>query len=88
MTLTLTPELEQFVRDEAQRGAFASGSDYVRDLVHERFLKESERAARLKALDAALARGLADAQAGHSMPLDEAFQRLRDELKLPEEGAR
>lgn len=26
MTLTLTPELEQFVREETRRGAFASNS--------------------------------------------------------------
>ncbi len=63
MTLTLTPELEQFVRDEVRRGAFASSSEYVRDLVRERYMKERDRAAKLKALDAALARGIADAQA-------------------------
>jgi Arc/MetJ-type ribon-helix-helix transcriptional regulator len=33
MTLTLTPELENFVREEAQRGAFASSSEYVRDML-------------------------------------------------------
>ncbi len=59
----------------------------VRDLVRERYLKESERAAKLKALDAALARGIADAEAGRSMPVDEAFRRLRAELKLSEESA-
>ncbi|HEY5793807.1 MAG TPA: type II toxin-antitoxin system ParD family antitoxin [Bosea sp. (in: a-proteobacteria)] len=86
MTLTLTPELEQFVRDEAKRGAFASNSEYIRDLLRERYLKESERAAKLKALDAALARGIADAEAGRVIPVDEAFRRLRAELKLSEEG--
>ncbi len=85
MTLTLTPELEQFVRDEVRRGAFASSSEYVRDLVRERYLKERERAEKLKALDAALARGIADAEAGDTMPLDEAFRRLRAELALPDE---
>lgn len=84
MTLTLTGELEQFVREQVKRRAFASSSEYVRDLVRERYLKEQERDARLKALDAALARGLADAEAGRSMPLDEAFRKLRTELNLPE----
>ena len=83
MTLTLTSELEQFVREEVKRGAFASSSEYVRDLVRERYLKQRDRAAKLQALDAALARGLADAEAGRAMPLDEAFQRLRAELDLP-----
>ena len=82
MTLTLTGELEQFVRDEVKRGAFASSSEYVRDLVRERYLKERDRGAKLKALDAALARGIADAEAGRTMPLDEAFKRLREKLDL------
>lgn len=85
MTLTLTGELEQFVRDEVRRGAFASSSEYVRDLVRERYLKERDRAAKLKALDAALLRGIADAEAGRTIPLDEAFRRLRAELDLPDQ---
>ena len=84
MTLTLTRELEQFVRDEVRRGAFASSSEYVRDLVRDRYMKERDRATKLEALDAALTRGLADAAAGRTMPLDEAFKRLRAELELPE----
>jgi antitoxin ParD1/3/4 len=83
MTLTLTPELEQFVREEVRRGAFASSSEYVRDLVRERYLKERDRAAKQRALDAALARGIADAEAGRVTPLGEAFERLRVELDLP-----
>jgi antitoxin ParD1/3/4 len=41
MTLTLTSELEQFVRDEVRRGAFASSSEYIRDLVRERYMKSA-----------------------------------------------
>ena len=81
MTLTLTPELEQFVREEVRRGAFASSSEYVRDLVRERYLKERDRAAKLKVLDAALARGIADAEAGRVLPVGEAFERLRADLE-------
>jgi len=87
MTLTLTGELEQFVRDEVRRGAFASSSEYVRDLVRERYLKERDRAAKLEALDAALARGIADAKAGRTIPLDEAFGRLRAELNLSDRSS-
>lgn len=82
MTLTLTSELEQFVRDEVKRGAFATSSEYVRDLVRERYLREKERAAKLQALDAALLRGIADAEAGRTMPIEEAIERLRKELDL------
>ena len=84
MTLTLTSELEQFVSEEVRKGAFASSSEYIRDLVRERYLKERDRTAKLQALDAALARGIADAEAGRTIPLDEALKRLRAELKLSE----
>jgi antitoxin ParD1/3/4 len=84
MTLTLTEELERFVREEARRGAYASNSEYVRDLIRERYLLERDRAKKLKALDEALARGIADAEAGRIIPLDEAFKRLRTSLDLPE----
>jgi antitoxin ParD1/3/4 len=82
MTLTLTGELEQFVRDEVKRGAYATSSEYVRDLVRERYLKQKERAERQHALDAALLRGIADIEAGRSLPIDDAFEKLRKDLDL------
>jgi antitoxin ParD1/3/4 len=84
VTLTLSPEREQFVREEARRGAFASSGEYVRDLAPERFLKARDCAAKLEVLDAALERGIADADAGRVMPLGDAFARLRADLGLPE----
>jgi antitoxin ParD1/3/4 len=88
MTLTLTRELEQFVRDEVKRGAFASSSEYVRNLVRERYQRERDRAVKLQALDEALARGLADAKAGRVVSVDEAFRRLRAELKFGRDSAK
>lgn len=87
MTLTLTPELENFVREEVKRGAFATSSEYIRDLLRERYRRENDRAEKLKNLDIALAKGLADAEAGKVLPLRTAFERLREELGLPEQGA-
>lgn len=84
LTITLTEELEQFVRDEVSKGMFASNSEYIRDLLRERYRREQDRAAKLEALDAALARGIADVEAGRILPLDEAFRKLRAELGLPE----
>ncbi|MGV3548828.1 type II toxin-antitoxin system ParD family antitoxin [Rhizobium sp.] len=80
MSLTLTAELEQFVKDEVKKGAYASSSEYVRDLVRERYLREKADAERWKALDAALDRGIADVEAGRVMDIDEAFRRLRAAL--------
>ena len=80
MTLTLTAELEQFVKSEVQKRAYASSSEYVRDLVRERYLEERQKAEKLASLDRALERGIADAEAGRAMGVEEAFKRLRDEL--------
>jgi len=87
MTVSLTGELEQFVREQVRTGAFASSSEYIRDLVRERYNQQRDRAEKLKALDEALARGIADAEAGRTMPLDVAFRRLREELGLPEQSS-
>jgi hypothetical protein len=46
---------------------------------------EEERARKLAALDEALARGIADAEAGRVMPLEDAFARIRKELGFPDE---
>jgi antitoxin ParD1/3/4 len=44
-----------------------------------------ERTRKLARLDDALSRGIADAEAGRVMPLDEAFARIRKEIGLPDE---
>lgn len=80
MTLTLTDELERFVRDEVRKGSFASSSEYVRTLIRERYVRQRDREVRLKALDEAIARGIADAEAGRTVPVDVAFERLKTAL--------
>ena len=86
MTLTLTSELEQFVRAEVKRGAFASSSEYVRDLVREKYMRECDRAEKLAALDAALARGIADADAGRVHSLEDVFADLRARVAVEPES--
>lgn len=82
LTVTLGEELEQFVRVEVQKRAFASNSEYIRELVRERYELQRNRQARLDDLHRALMKGLADADAGRTIPLDEAFQKLKTELAL------
>lgn len=82
MTVTLTRELERYVREKVREGAFATPSEYIRDLVRVRYLAEKDRAAKLQALDAALAEGMADAAAGRTVPAREAFARIRAQLGL------
>lgn len=87
MTVTLTDELERFVRKEVNEGAFASNSEYIRELVRERYRRKIEREDRLKSLDAALQRGLADAEAGRVKSVDDAFRSVRQALGLDESAA-
>jgi antitoxin ParD1/3/4 len=77
MTITLTDELEQFVRQEVSEGTFASNSEYIRELVRERYRKKADKDEKMKTLNAALARGMADSAAGRVTPLDEAFEKIR-----------
>jgi antitoxin ParD1/3/4 len=71
--------LEEFVNQLVKSGRYNSKSEVLREGV--RIIQEREM--RLAALDAAIARGVADAEAGRVIPLDEAFERLRTRLNLP-----
>jgi len=81
MSVTLTPALEKMVRAEVERGTYASNSEVIRDALRERY-----KATKLQELDAALDRGIADIEAGRSMPVTRAFTRIRSELGLKGKG--
>jgi antitoxin ParD1/3/4 len=68
----LGPHLEEFVNKLVNKGRYNSKSEVLREGV--RLIEERE--ARLAALDAALARGIADADAGRVKPAEEVFARL------------
>lgn len=76
ITVTLDPEIEDFVRAEVERGPFNSASDYVEDLLRER--REYELAKR--ELDAELQKGIDDIEAGRVMSLEDAFDSVYEEL--------
>ncbi|WP_183629380.1 type II toxin-antitoxin system ParD family antitoxin [Novosphingobium sediminicola] len=68
----LGQQLEQFVASLVATGRYNSKSEVLREgvrLIH-------ERETRLAALDASIARGLADADAGRTTPAEAAFDRL------------
>jgi antitoxin ParD1/3/4 len=69
--------LESFVAKLVETGRYNSKSEVLREGV--RLIQERE--ARLAALDAALMRGLADADAGHTKPADEVFDRLEGKYR-------
>jgi antitoxin ParD1/3/4 len=68
--------LERFVKKLVASGRYHSKSEVLREGV--RLIQERET--RLAALDASIARGLADADAGRVKPSSEVFDRLEAEL--------
>ena len=65
-------QLEAFVSSLVASGRYNSKSEVLREgvrLIH-------EREARLAVLDAAIARGIAEADVGHGKPAKEVFDRL------------
>jgi antitoxin ParD1/3/4 len=64
--------LEKVVDNLVKSGRYNSKSEVLREGV--RLIQERE--SRLAALDAAIARGIADAEAGRVKPLDVVFDRL------------
>ena len=74
--------LEDYVSQLVKTGRYNSKSEVLREGI--RIVQEREK--KLEALDAAIARGIADAEAGRVVPIDEAFERLRTKLNLSSSG--
>jgi len=68
----LGKQLESFVSKLVETGRYNSKSEVLREGV--RLIQDRE--ARLAALDASIARGLADADAGRTEPAEDVFDRL------------
>ena len=69
----LGSQLEDFVTALVRDGRYNSKSEVLREGV--RLVQDRE--ARLASLDAAIARGLADAEAGRTQPAADVFARLQ-----------
>jgi antitoxin ParD1/3/4 len=76
MSADLGEVLERFVTRLVASGRYHSKSEVLREGV--RLIQERE--ARLAALDASLARGLADVDAGRVKPIADVFDRLEAKL--------
>ena len=85
MTITLTPELGQFVRREVEKGGFATNSEYIRDVLRERYLKVREREEVRESFEASLRQALKDIEEGRETDLEDAFREVRERLHLPPE---
>lgn len=76
ITVTLEPDIQDFVRDEVERGSFASTSEYIETVLRQRQERERTR----QQLDAELQKGIDDIKAGRLMSIDEAFDSVYAEL--------
>jgi len=77
ISVDLGSGLEAYVNDLVKSGRYNSRSDVLREGV--RLVQERE--ARLAALDAALGRGIADADAGRVKPAAAVFDRLAEKYQ-------
>ena len=80
----LGTQLEAFVASLVEKGRYNSKSEVLREGV--RLVQDRE--ARLAAFDAAIEEGIADAEAGRTMPAEEVFARLKHKYRAMAEAAR
>lgn len=82
LSITLPPEMANFIRQKVDSGLYGSNSEIIREAL--RGMMEREK--RLEKLDDAIARGMADAEAGRTQEIDEVRAELRDRFGLRHEG--
>lgn len=81
MNVSLTPQLEQFVREKVDSGRYLSASEVVREGL--RLLEERDRVyqARLADLQKEISIGVEEADRGELFDGEEVMQELYEELK-------
>jgi antitoxin ParD1/3/4 len=77
----LTPEIESAIRKRVDSGAYKSDVEVIRAGLLALDRHEEDVRRRLAALDASIARGLADADAGRVRPAEEVFDELRERIR-------
>jgi antitoxin ParD1/3/4 len=77
ISVDLGSRLEDYVAQLVSSGRYNSKSEVLREGI--RLVQERE--AKLAALDVAIARGLADVEAGRVIPAEEAFARLKARIE-------
>jgi antitoxin ParD1/3/4 len=83
LSITLPPEMANFIRQKVDSGLYSSNSEIIREAL--RGMMERDR--RLEQLDAAIAQGIADAEAGQVQETDEVRAELRDRFAGGSEGS-
>ena len=73
----LGKQLEDYIQQLVEAGRYGSKSEVLREGI--RLVQDRET--RLAALDASIARGLADVDAGRTASVDSVFKRLEDKYR-------
>jgi antitoxin ParD1/3/4 len=80
-SVDLTPDLENAIQRRLDSGVYKSDVEVIRAGLRALDRDEEETARLLTELDASIARGLADADAGRVHPADEVFRELRERIR-------
>jgi antitoxin ParD1/3/4 len=80
-SVDLTPDLENAIQRRLDSGAYKSDIEVIRAGLRALDRDDEERARRLAQLDASIARGIADADAGRVHPADQVFSELRQRIQ-------
>jgi antitoxin ParD1/3/4 len=81
LSVTVGERFEKFVREQVEGGRYNNASEVVRAGLRLLETEEELRRRKLAELDAALARGIADAEAGRVHSADEVFDYFRARYK-------
>lgn len=76
MNISVPDPMREWVQTQIESGKYASVSDYVRDLIRRDQTTISDQERWLSSLDAAIAQGLDDAEAGRGQDAAAVFDRL------------
>jgi antitoxin ParD1/3/4 len=83
LSITLPPEMANFIRQKVDSGLYSSNSEIIREAL--RSMMERER--RLERLDTAIAQGVADAEAGRVQSIDQVRTELHNRFTVGSESS-
>ena len=81
MNVSLTPELEAFVKRQLASGLYTSASEVIREGLRLLAEREMLKEARLEGLRTEIARGLTEADAGRLKDGEEALKEVAREVR-------
>lgn len=87
MTISVTPELDRFVKEQVESGKYASSSEVVRAGLRLLYEREQERMERREALKRLVQEGLDDLQSGKIADSRSVFSKMRTIIDQAEREA-